>query len=149
MLRSTVTSIVALAFFTTGCASNNRATLAVGEEPYQPKYSSLDSYDAPTADSPTPATANDPYSEPAPAYANAYSPTTDSGAAPAYAAPAGGEMLSASFGRTHLVAKGDTLIKLSRYYYGNDSGWKGIWEANRNRVPNPNQLAVGTNLIIP
>jgi len=51
--------------------------------------------------------------------------------------------------RTHVVQKGDTLYKLARQYYGDQSKWKDIWEANRNRVPDKNKLEVGTKLIIP
>lgn len=157
MLRLTASSIVAIALLTAGCASNNRASLAVGEEPYQPKYSSLDSYEAPASTYPTTEDTNTPPAtyEETPAYATNYPATTgagkgDSAALTAsYGDTAGGESVSASFGRTHVVSKGDTLIKLSRYYYGNDPGWKDIWEANRNRVPNPNQLPVGMKLIIP
>lgn len=50
---------------------------------------------------------------------------------------------------THVVQKGDTLYKLARQYYNNQSMWKKIWEANRDVVPNPNQLNVGTTLQIP
>ncbi len=58
------------------------------------------------------------------------------------AAPAGGQ--------THVVAKGETLYILARKYYnGNQSMWRKIWEANKAQVPNPNQLKVGQQLIIP
>ncbi len=52
-------------------------------------------------------------------------------------------------GRTHVVAKGDTLFKLARKYYGDERKWKEIWEANKTRVPNRDKLEVGTKLIIP
>lgn len=51
--------------------------------------------------------------------------------------------------RTHVVQKGDTLYKLARQYYNNQSKWKDIWEANKTRVPNKDKLEVGTRLIIP
>ncbi len=58
------------------------------------------------------------------------------------AAPAGG--------RTHVVAKGDTLFKLARQYYnGNQSMWRKIWEANKAQISDPNQLKVGQQLVIP
>ncbi len=52
-------------------------------------------------------------------------------------------------GRTHVVQKGDTFSKLARQYYNDAGKWKKIWEANRNRVPDPNKLEIGTKLVIP
>jgi 5'-nucleotidase len=53
-------------------------------------------------------------------------------------------------GRTHVVAKGDTLFKLARQYYnGNQSMWRKIWEANKAQIPDPNQLKTGQQLVIP
>ncbi|MGR3309958.1 MAG: LysM peptidoglycan-binding domain-containing protein [Candidatus Brocadiales bacterium] len=51
--------------------------------------------------------------------------------------------------RTHTVQKGDTLIKLARQYYNNEAGWKKIYEANKDIIPNPNTISQGTVLIIP
>lgn len=51
--------------------------------------------------------------------------------------------------RTHVVQKGDTLYKLARQYYNDQSKWKDIWQANKTRVPNKDKLEVGTKLIIP
>lgn len=51
--------------------------------------------------------------------------------------------------RTHVVQKGDTLFKLARRYYNDQSKWRTIWEANRARIPDPNQIEVGTKLVIP
>jgi nucleoid-associated protein YgaU len=50
---------------------------------------------------------------------------------------------------SYTVKTGDTLIKLSRKFYGNSSGWLRIYEANRESIPNPNAIAVGTRLKIP
>lgn len=55
----------------------------------------------------------------------------------------------ATSGRTHVVAKGDTLSSIARKYYGDSSKWKTIFNANRNRISDPNRLTVGTKLIIP
>ncbi len=51
--------------------------------------------------------------------------------------------------RTHVVTKDDTLYKLARHYYNDQRKWRDIWEANRNRLPNPDRLEVGLKLIIP
>ena len=52
-------------------------------------------------------------------------------------------------GGVYVVQKKDTLYDLSRRFYGDQSRWREIWDANRNRVPNPDQLPVGIKLIIP
>lgn len=63
--------------------------------------------------------------------------------------PADEVLTPAGAGRTHVVRRGDTLIQLARQYYNDQARWKQIWEANKTRVPDPNQLEVGTRLIIP
>jgi len=53
-------------------------------------------------------------------------------------------------GRTHTVAKGDTLYKLARTYYGDQAKWKSIYEANRSaNGSEPNKIRVGQRLVIP
>jgi len=52
-------------------------------------------------------------------------------------------------GKIHVVQRGDTLYKLARQYYNDQSQWKRIYEANRSQVPNPNVLKAGQKLIIP
>jgi len=49
----------------------------------------------------------------------------------------------------HVVAKRDTLYSLARKYYGNQSKWKEIYEANRPSISNPNKIFVGQKLLIP
>ncbi len=51
--------------------------------------------------------------------------------------------------RKHIVQKGDTLFKLARYYYGDQKYWKKIWLANKEIIPDPNNIKVGQELIIP
>ncbi len=51
--------------------------------------------------------------------------------------------------RKHIVQKGDTLYKLSRFYYGDQKYWRKIWQANIDIIPDPNKLKVGQELIIP
>ena len=52
-------------------------------------------------------------------------------------------------GRTHLVQAGDTLYSLAEQYYGSQKQWRKVFVANRNRLSDPNNLAVGMKLIIP
>lgn len=52
--------------------------------------------------------------------------------------------------RTHVVQPGDTLFKLARMYYNNDQRmWRQIWQANKDKLPDPNKLTVGMELVIP
>lgn len=51
--------------------------------------------------------------------------------------------------RVYSVQPKDTLWSLSERFYGHSRHWRKIYSANRNRVPDPRNLAVGTKLIIP
>ncbi len=66
---------------------------------------------------------------------------------PTTPAPLPGKVTGA--GKIHVVQKGDTLFKLARQYYNDQSQWKRIYEANRNQIPNKDVLRVGQKLIIP
>ncbi len=52
-------------------------------------------------------------------------------------------------GRIHVVQRGDTLFKLARQYYNDQTQWKRIYEANRSQIPNKDVLKVGQKLVIP
>lgn len=52
-------------------------------------------------------------------------------------------------GRSHTVAKGETLFAIARQYYGDQSKWRTIYDANRNELPDPNRIRVGQRLVIP
>jgi ABC-type amino acid transport substrate-binding protein len=51
--------------------------------------------------------------------------------------------------RTHAVAKGETLASIAVTVYGDGEKWKAIWEANKERLPNPNLVEVGDVLVLP
>lgn len=52
-------------------------------------------------------------------------------------------------GKTYVVKKGDSLSGISKKIYGTPNRWREIWNLNKNRVPNPDKLKVGTKLILP
>jgi 5'-nucleotidase len=52
-------------------------------------------------------------------------------------------------GRKHTVQKGDTYFALARKYYGDQSKWKKIYEANKDRYPDKNKIPTGAELTIP
>lgn len=69
---------------------------------------------------------------------------------PNYAAPPATNTGSMSGSRYHTVARGETLFALARLYYNGDaSKWKVIYEANRDQIPNKDQIRVGQRLLIP
>jgi len=50
---------------------------------------------------------------------------------------------------THTVQAGDTLSKLAREYYGDDKHHRRIFEANRDKLDDPDDIKVGQELRIP
>jgi nucleoid-associated protein YgaU len=51
--------------------------------------------------------------------------------------------------RTYTVQAGDSLSKISQQFYGNANQYMKIFEANRDRLDNPDQIQVGQQLVIP
>jgi len=50
---------------------------------------------------------------------------------------------------TYTVKSRDTLYNIAAKQYGDGSLWRTIYEANRDKIPSPDRLAVGTVLVIP
>ena len=70
-------------------------------------------------------------------------------AAPAPApAPAPAAAPAAVSGDSYTVVRGDTLGRIARAQ-GVDGGWRALWAANRDAVPNPNRISVGQVLQLP
>jgi nucleoid-associated protein YgaU len=51
--------------------------------------------------------------------------------------------------RSYTVQAGDTLSKISKQFYGNASQYMKIFDANRDRLDNPDKIQVGQQLVIP
>jgi nucleoid-associated protein YgaU len=47
------------------------------------------------------------------------------------------------------VQPGDSLSKIAKKFYGNSNDWKRIFEANRDRIKNPDLIQPGWTLKIP
>ena len=60
-------------------------------------------------------------------------------------APAG----SATTGRTYTVVSGDSLSKIAKHQYGDATKWHAIYEANRDKIKNPDLIHPGQVLNIP
>ncbi len=56
---------------------------------------------------------------------------------------------SRSAEQTYTVQSGDTLSKISKQFYGDASQYQRIFEANRDKLSNPDQIAAGQILKIP
>ncbi len=50
---------------------------------------------------------------------------------------------------TYKVQPGDSLSKIAKKKYGNANLWKTIFEANQDRIKNPDLIQVGWELKIP
>jgi nucleoid-associated protein YgaU len=68
--------------------------------------------------------------------------------APAAAAAAAGTS-STRTGQTYTVQAGDTLSKISQQFYGNANQYMKIFEANRDKLSDPDKVKAGTELIVP
>ncbi len=55
----------------------------------------------------------------------------------------------ASSASVHVVQPGETLGTISARYYGTPAKWSVLFKANRDRVPDANNVRVGTRLDIP
>lgn len=62
---------------------------------------------------------------------------------------AGASVSGGQAARTYTVPPGDSLSKISRQFYGNDSEYMKIFEANRARWSDPNHIEPGQQLMIP
>lgn len=61
----------------------------------------------------------------------------------------GSSSQSSGTGRTYTVKSGDSLSKIAKQFYGDGNDWKRIHAANRDKVPNPDLIHPGQELIIP
>jgi len=51
--------------------------------------------------------------------------------------------------KVHVVQSGETLFSLARRYYGDQRQWRRIYQANRSRIDDPQQIRKGMKLVIP
>jgi nucleoid-associated protein YgaU len=60
-----------------------------------------------------------------------------------------GDSESSSENVNYTVQPGDTLSKIAREFYGDDGQYARIYEANRDKLNDPNDIKVGQELTIP
>ena len=66
----------------------------------------------------------------------------------AYSVPATAQAVTQEQGE-HQVVRGNTLWDLAQSFYGNPFEWRRIWDANRDRVENPDLIYPGQIFRIP
>lgn len=62
---------------------------------------------------------------------------------------AGASVSGGQSSRTYTVQAGDTLSKISKEFYGKAHEYMKIFEANRDKLTDPNEIQPGQQLIIP
>jgi hypothetical protein len=77
--------------------------------------------------------------------------TVDPSLAPAVAAAAASATGSRQSvrGSTYTVAAGDSLSKIAKNFYGNAGQYMKIFEANKDKLSDPDKIKVGQELVIP
>ena len=69
--------------------------------------------------------------------------------APAAAAAAAGGAPSTPAARTYTVQGGDSLSKISKQFYGDANKYMKIFEANEDKLADPDKIKPGQELVIP
>ena len=72
-----------------------------------------------------------------------------SSTSPSPAEPPGTQGAGLRTQRIYVVEKGDSLSKIAKKFYGEASSWRRIFEANRERIQDPDLIQPGWKLHIP
>ena len=56
---------------------------------------------------------------------------------------------AASEGQTYTVKSGDSLSKIAKHFYGDASKWHRIYDANKDKIKNPDLIHPGQEFTIP
>ena len=67
----------------------------------------------------------------------------------AAAAAAAGSATSTPVARTYTVQPGDNLSKISKQFYGDSNKYMKIFEANKDKLTDPDKVRAGIELVIP
>jgi nucleoid-associated protein YgaU len=67
----------------------------------------------------------------------------------AAAAAAAGNAPSTTAARTYTVQAGDSLSKISKQFYGDANKYMKIFEANKDKLSDPDKIKPGMDLVIP
>lgn len=72
---------------------------------------------------------------------NVYRPGQPSGA--------GGQPKSSGAAREYTIQPGDSLSKIAKKHYGNADEWQKIYQANKEKIKNPDKIFPGQKIVIP
>jgi hypothetical protein len=75
--------------------------------------------------------------------------TADIQAPAAAAAAAAGAASTPASARTYTVQPGDSLSKISKQFYGDANKYMKIFEANKDKLSDPDKVKAGMDLLIP
>ena len=75
--------------------------------------------------------------------------TVDTSLAPPAAQAAAASAGSSPSARTYTVQAGDSLSKIAKQFYGDANSYQKIFEANRDKLENPDKIRAGQELVIP
>lgn len=51
--------------------------------------------------------------------------------------------------REYTIKSGDSLSKIAKQHYGNAADWQKIYQANRDKIKDPNMIHPGQKIVIP
>jgi nucleoid-associated protein YgaU len=51
--------------------------------------------------------------------------------------------------RDYTIQSGDSLSKIAKHFYGNAADWEKIYQANKDKIKDPNLIYPGQKIIIP
>lgn len=75
--------------------------------------------------------------------------TVDPSLAPAKAQTAAAGASAGAANRSYKVQPGDSLSKIAKEFYGDATKYQRIFEANRDKLENPDKIQAGQELVIP
>ena len=84
-----------------------------------------------------------------PTYSDLTADITVNEAAAPKAQTAGASANAGTQTRTYTVKPGDSLSKISREFYGDANKYQKIFEANRDKLSDPDKIRAGQELVIP
>jgi nucleoid-associated protein YgaU len=70
-------------------------------------------------------------------------------AAPDFSDVAGGSSTAPASEQSYTVVAGDSLSKIAKKFYGNANAWNTIFQANKDKISNPDVIHPGQLLRIP
>ena len=87
--------------------------------------------------------------DPKPDFSNVQSSASTAPAKPDFSNVQSSASTVSASAQTYTVVGGDSLSKIAKKFYGNANAWKQIFEANRDKISNPDLIHPGQVFTIP